>query len=108
MPVGDTLFMPDGGSARCDFPNGCARQLYCSVKDVVYNLPDNTRMFVGHDYAPNGRDFQWETTVGEQKAASKHLKKDTLEENFVLMREERDGTLPVPNLLYPSVQVRFI
>jgi len=104
---GDTLFMPDGGSARCDFPSGSAQQLYNSVTKRMYPLPDSTRMFVGHSYPPEGKEPQWETTIGDQKQSSKHIKTDTTEEDYVKIREERDKTLSVPGLLFPSIQVNI-
>jgi len=104
---GDTLFMPDGGSARCDFPNGSAKQLYNSVTKRMYTLPEETRMFVGHDYAPEGREFKWQTTIGDQKSSSKHLKSTTTEDEFVKVREERDKTLSAPGLLIPAIQVNI-
>lgn len=104
--VGDMLFMPDYGSARCDFPGGDARTLYASVSRVL-GLPPETRMFVGHDYAPNGRDYQWETTVADQRAANIHMKDGTTEEAFVAMRTARDATLDMPRLILPSVQVNM-
>jgi len=100
---GDTLFMPDGGSARCDFPKGSASLLFQSVAKQ-YALPDSTRMFVGHDYAPGGRDFKWETTIGEQKEKSIHLKSGVTAADYIKMREERDKTLNSPALLLPSIQ----
>ena len=104
--VGDTLFMPDGGSARADFPGGDARQLYRSIQRVM-SLPDETRLFICHDYGPNGRDIRWETTVGEEKAHNIHIAGGTTEEEFVKLREERDKTLAVPKLIIPSLQVNM-
>jgi len=103
---GDTLFLPDGGSARCDFPNGSASMLFKSVSKQ-FALPDATRMFVGHDYAPGNREIKWETTIGEQKTLSIHIKSSTTEEDYVKMREERDKTLNPPALLMPSIQVNI-
>ena len=102
--VGDTLFMPDGGTARCDFPGGCARQLYRSIKRILA-LPAETRLFTCHDYAPNGRAFSWETSVAEQRSANIHVKDGVTEEEFVALREARDRTLAMPRLIIPSLQV---
>lgn len=104
--VGDTLFMPDGGSARADFPGGDARELYRSIMRVL-SLPDETRLFMCHDYGPNGRDIQWETTVGDEKAHNIHVGGGKTEDEFVKMREERDKTLAVPKLIIPSLQVNM-
>jgi glyoxylase-like metal-dependent hydrolase (beta-lactamase superfamily II) len=105
--IGDTLFMPDGGSARCDFPGGDARQLYRSVTARLFTLPPQTRVFVCHDYCPGGREPRAETTVAEQRRANTHLRDDVDEETFVRLRTERDATLDVPNLIVPSVQVNI-
>jgi glyoxylase-like metal-dependent hydrolase (beta-lactamase superfamily II) len=105
--VGDTLFMPDFGTARCDFPGGSAHDLYNSIQKIL-TLPDETRIFVGHDYKAPGRDqFAWETTVGEQKARNVHIGGDAPEERFVKMRQERDATLAMPRLIVPSLQVNM-
>ncbi|MDJ0686122.1 MAG: MBL fold metallo-hydrolase [Alphaproteobacteria bacterium] len=104
--VGDTLFMPDFGSARCDFPGGDARQLYHSVKKILA-LPPETRLFMCHDYAPGGRDYAWETTIAEQRAHNKHMHDGVSEEDFVAMRETRDKELAMPALLLPSVQLNI-
>ncbi len=104
--VGDTLFMPDGGTARADFPGGDAGQLYRSIKKVL-NLPTNMRLFLCHDYGPNGRDISWETTVAEQRATNIHVKDGIDEDAFVAMRSARDETLSVPKLIIPSVQVNM-
>jgi glyoxylase-like metal-dependent hydrolase (beta-lactamase superfamily II) len=104
--VGDTVFMPDGGSARCDFPGGDAAELYRSVQRL-YALPEATRVFVCHDYSPGGRPPQCQTTIGEQRRANVHLKADTSEQDYVAMRRARDATLDVPNLIIPSVQVNI-
>lgn len=105
--VGDTLFMPDFGSARCDFPGGDAGTLYDSVQKL-YALPDDTRMFVCHDYKAEGRDhYAWETTVGEQKRSNKHLHEDVSRDVFIKMRTERDQTLTLPKLIMPSIQVNM-
>ena len=105
--VGDTLFMPDYGTARCDFPGGDARTLYRSIKRLL-SLPPATRLFLCHDYKAPGRDqFAWETTVGEQRARNPHIRDGVTEDEFVLLRESRDATLPVPKLLYPAIQVNI-
>jgi len=103
--TGDALFMPDSGTGRCDFPGGSARDLYRSVRKL-YELPDDTRVLVGHDYRAGGkRDVAWETTIGEQKRANVALRADTTEEDFVRFREGRDKQLDAPKLLFQSVQV---
>lgn len=104
--VGDTLFMPDGGTARADFPGGSAAELYCSIQRVL-TLPDETRLFMCHDYGPNGRDIHWETTVADEKAHNIHIKGGVSEEEFVKMRTERDATLGMPKLIVPSLQVNM-
>lgn len=102
--TGDALFMDDYGTGRCDFPKGSAEDLYDSVQRL-YALPDETRVFVGHDYAPNGREVRWETTIGRSKARNVQLRADTPREQFVRFRKERDATLAAPKLLLPSVQI---
>jgi glyoxylase-like metal-dependent hydrolase (beta-lactamase superfamily II) len=102
--VGDTLFMPDYGSARCDFPGGNARVLYRSIQKVLA-LPPTTRLHLCHDYLPGGREAKWETTVAEQRAANIHVHAGVSEDQFVAMRTARDKTLDMPTLLLPSVQV---
>ena len=104
--VGDTLFMPDGGTARADFPGGDARILFRSIQKILA-LPDNTRMFVCHDYMPNGRDVKWETTVSEQKQNNIHIGGNINEDEFVKLREKRDSTLGMPKLIMPSIQVNM-
>jgi len=105
--VGDTLFMPDYGSARCDFPGGDARTLYQSIQRIL-SLPDSTRVFVGHDYLPQGRtEFAWETTVGAQKASNIHVGGGASQADFVAMREARDATLSAPKLILPALQVNI-
>ncbi|NEX44797.1 MBL fold metallo-hydrolase [Pseudotabrizicola algicola] len=105
--VGDTLFMPDFGTARCDFPGGSAEALFDSVQKIMA-LPDETRIFVGHDYKAPGRDeFAWETTVGAQKALNIHVGAGKSREEFVAMRESRDATLAMPRLIIPSLQVNM-
>ena len=102
--VGDTLFMPDIGSARADFPGGDAHTLYRSMRRIL-DLPPETRMFVCHDYPPKGREAKWETTVAEQRASNIHVRGGISEEEFVAMRQARDATLEVPTLILPSIQV---
>ena len=104
--VGDTLFMPDGGTARADFPGGDARTLFRSIQKILA-IPDNTRMFVCHDYMPNGRDVKWETTVSEQKQNNIHIGGAINEDEFVKLREKRDSTLGMPRLIMPSIQVNM-
>ncbi|ABG30238.1 MBL fold metallo-hydrolase [Roseobacter denitrificans] len=104
--TGDTLFMPDGGSARADFPGGDAGQLYDSIQRVL-SLPDDVRLFVCHDYGPGGRAISWETTVGEQRASNIHIGGGTSREEFVKMREARDAQLSMPALIIPSLQVNI-
>ena len=102
--VGDTLFMPDGGTARCDFPGGSAHTLYQSIQRL-FELPDDTRLFVLHDYRPGGRDYRYETTVGDQKRDNIHVGGGRSEDDFVKLRTERDATLGLPDLIIPSVQI---
>jgi glyoxylase-like metal-dependent hydrolase (beta-lactamase superfamily II) len=104
--IGDTLFMPDSGSARCDFPGGNASELYRSVQRL-FSLPAGTRVFVCHDYSPGGRAPVCETTIDEQQRANTHIRDGVDEAAFVKMRTERDATLDVPNLIIPSVQVNI-
>lgn len=104
--TGDAIFMPDQGTGRCDFPNGSAEQLYSSIQKI-YALPDATRIFVGHDYQPGGRELKYETTVGEQKAKNIQLRGDTPREQFVEWRTARDKTLNLPNLIFQSLQVNI-
>jgi glyoxylase-like metal-dependent hydrolase (beta-lactamase superfamily II) len=104
--VGDTLFMPDYGTARCDFPGGDARTLYRSIRKIL-DFPPQTRLFMCHDYGPNNRDFAWETTVAEQRAKNIHIHDGISEEEFVKMRTERDATLSMPVLIIPSIQVNM-
>ena len=103
--VGDTLFMPDGGSARADFPGGDAGQLYDSIQRVL-SLPDATRLFMCHDYGPNGRDIAFETTVGEEKAHNIHVTGKSRDE-FIALRTARDATLAMPKLIIPSLQINM-
>ena len=104
--VGDTLFMPDGGTARADFPGGDARALFQSIQKVL-SLPDNTRLFICHDYGPNGRDIRWETTVAEERAHNIHIGNGKTEDEFVQLRETRDKTLGMPSLIIPALQVNM-
>jgi len=104
--VGDTLFMPDGGSARADFPGGDAGDLYDSIRRVLA-LPDAMRLFMCHDYGPNGREIRWETTVAEEKAHNIHVGGGKTKEEFVKFRTERDAQLAMPRLILPSLQVNM-
>ena len=104
--TGDSLFMPDSGTARCDFPGGSAAALYRSIQRM-YQLPDATRVFVCHDYGAGGREVACETTIGEQKRTNIHVRADTSEAEFVQLREARDATLPMPALILPAVQVNI-
>jgi glyoxylase-like metal-dependent hydrolase (beta-lactamase superfamily II) len=105
--VGDTLFMPDYGTARCDFPGGSADMLWDSIQKILA-LPEDTRVFVGHDYKAEGRDqYAWETTVGAQKALNKHVGAGKSRAEFVAMRQARDATLAMPRLIIPSLQVNM-
>jgi glyoxylase-like metal-dependent hydrolase (beta-lactamase superfamily II) len=104
--VGDTLFMPDGGSARADFPGGDARTLFRSMRRIL-ELPPETRLFMCHDYGPNGREIRWESTVAEERAHNIHVRDGMTEDAFVAMREARDKTLGMPRLILPSLQVNM-
>jgi len=104
--VGDTLFMPDGGSARCDFPGGDAGTLYDSIQKVL-TLPDEMRLFMCHDYGPNGRDIQWETTVGAEKRDNIHVGGGKTRDEFIAFRNARDAQLSMPKLIIPSLQVNM-
>ncbi len=104
--VGDSLFMPDGGSARCDFPGGSAAVLYQSIQRL-FSLPDETRVFVCHDYSPGGREPRCETTIGEQKQKNIHASSMVTEQDFIAMRQARDATLGMPALIIPAVQVNI-
>jgi glyoxylase-like metal-dependent hydrolase (beta-lactamase superfamily II) len=104
--VGDTIFMPDSGTARADVPGGDAATLYRSIRRL-YALPEATRVFVCHDYGPGGRDVACETSIGAQKRGNIHLRDDTTEAEFVAMRDARDATLAVPALLLPALQVNL-
>ena len=106
--VGDTLFMPDYGTARCDFPGGDAHTLYRSIHDKLFQLPDETRVFLCHDYKAPGRDeFQYQTTIGAERTGNVHINADTSAEAFVSMRQSRDATLNMPALMLPAVQVNM-
>ena len=102
--TGDTMFMPDFGTGRCDFPGGSAAQLYDSIQRL-YALPDDTRVFVGHDYQPGGRELRFETTIGACKRENKQLRADTPKDEFVAWRTQRDATLSPPKLIFQSLQV---
>jgi len=104
--VHDTLFMPDSGTARCDFPGGSASRLYNSIMEIL-SLPDETRIFTGHDYQPGGREPLWESTVAEQKATNSHISKCNSEAAYVEVRETRDRTLPMPKLILHALQVNI-
>jgi len=105
--VGDTLFMPDFGTARCDFPGGSAEAMFDSVQRILA-LPDTTRLFVGHDYKAPGRDvYAWESTVGDQKARNVHIGAGRAKEAFVTLRRDRDATLAMPRLIIPSLQINM-
>ncbi|MFO7541357.1 MAG: MBL fold metallo-hydrolase [Thiobacillus sp.] len=105
--TGDAIFMPDGGTGRCDFPAGSAKDLYHSISSKLYSLPDSTRVFVGHDYQPGGREVKWETTIGDEKKNNIQLNATTSEDEFIQFRAARDKTLAAPKLLFQSVQVNI-
>lgn len=105
--TGDALFIEDYGTGRCDFPGGSADDSYTSIHDKLYGLPDATRVFVGHDYQPGGRELRYETTIGKSKRENIYIKADTSRDDFVSMRTERDKGLAAPKLLLPSVQVNI-
>ncbi len=104
--VGDTLFMPDFGTARADFPGGDARVLYRSIRRIL-SLPPETRLYMCHDYGPGGRDVAWQTTVADERAANIHARDGVSEDEFVAMRAARDATLDMPQLILPSIQVNM-
>ncbi len=104
--VGDTLFMPDVGSARCDFPGGNAKMLYKSVQRIL-SMPMNTALYMCHDYPPASREASWETTVAEQRASNIHLHDGTTEAEFIEMRTKRDATLDMPTLILPAIQINI-
>jgi glyoxylase-like metal-dependent hydrolase (beta-lactamase superfamily II) len=103
--TGDAIFMPDFGTGRCDFPKGSAEDLYDSIANKIYALADDVKIYVGHDYQPGGRELQFQTTVGQEKADNIHLKAETIKEEFVKFRNERDAGLKAPKLLLQSIQV---
>lgn len=105
--AGDTLFMPDFGTARCDFPGGSSSDLYASIRRLYDELPDDARVFVGHDYQPGGRELLFQTSIGEEKKSNKQLKDDTSAEEFTLWRTERDSQLGFPKLMIPALQVNL-
>lgn len=105
--TGDAIFMPDYGTGRCDFPSGSASALYNSVHEKLYKLPDHLRVFVGHDYMPDGRPLAFQTTIGEEKKKNIQLNQETSKEQFVENRNKRDKALAAPRLLLPSVQVNI-
>ncbi len=105
--TGDALFMPDYGAGRCDFPRGSAEDLYDSITGRIYALPYDTRVFVGHDYQPNGRELRYETTVGESRRSNVQIPAERSRSDFVAFRKRRDAELAAPRLLYPSVQVNI-
>jgi glyoxylase-like metal-dependent hydrolase (beta-lactamase superfamily II) len=104
--VGDSIFMPDGGTARCDFPGGSAKTLYASIQRL-FALPAETRVFVCHDYGPGGREPRCQTTIAEERAANIHVREGVSEAEFVAMRARRDTGLELPALLYPAVQMNI-
>jgi len=105
--VGDALFMPDYGTGRCDFPGGCAKDLYHSIANKLYKLPDDTIFYTGHDYQPNGRELRFSATLEESKEKNIQLKSNTSEQEFIQFRTERDKKLKAPKLLLPSIQVNI-
>ena len=105
--TGDSIFMPDFGTARCDFPGGSSSDLYASVKRLYDELSDDVRVYVGHDYQPGGRELLFQTTIGEEKKTNKQLKSDTSGEEFEKWRSERDAQLGMPKLIIPSLQVNL-
>lgn len=105
--MGDAFFMPDSGTGRCDFPAGSAHDMYNSITQRIYTLPDETRIFVGHDYQPGGREVMNETTVAEQKEHNIHLKEGVTETEFTEFRREQDEKLSAPKLLFQSIQVNI-
>lgn len=105
--TGDALFMPDYGTGRCDFPAGCAKDLYHSIHEKLYKLPDETVYYTCHDYQPNSRELRYQSTIGESKKSNIQLKQETTEDEFVSFRTKRDATLSAPRLLLPSIQVNI-
>ena len=104
--VGDSIFMPDFGTARCDFPGGSANDLYASAQRLL-GLPDSTKVFVGHDYGPGGRSIAWETNIGEQRKKNIHINSEIQLEEFVSVREARDRVLSLPQMIIPSIQINM-
>lgn len=104
--TGDALFMPDYGTGRCDFPSGSSENLFASIQKI-YKLPDSTKVFVGHDYQPNGRALEFQSTIGEEKRSNIQLSEKTTKEDFIQFRNRRDNTLKAPRLLLPSIQVNI-
>jgi glyoxylase-like metal-dependent hydrolase (beta-lactamase superfamily II) len=106
--TGDALFMPDTGTGRCDFPSGSSKELFLSITEKLYKLPDNTRVFVGHDYKANGaREALWESNIGIEKQNNIQLKAQTLLQEYTTLRDARDATLAAPRLLLPSIQINI-
>lgn len=105
--TGDSMFIPDSGTGRCDFPGGSADDMYDSIMEKIYRLPDTTRLFVAHDYQPDGRALRWETTVAEEKQFNIQIKEGTTREKYIEFRRARDKTLSAPRLIHPSVQVNI-
>lgn len=105
--TGDALFMPDYGTGRCDFPKGSSKVLYNSVSKNLYTLPDEVKVYVGHDYGPDGREIKFQTTIGESKKHNLQLNEKTSENDFINFRDARDKTLKAPRLLLPSIQVNI-
>lgn len=105
--VGDVIFMPDYGTGRCDFPAGSAENQFHSIHEVLYKLPNSTRVFVGHDYMPNGRALKFESTIAEEKEHNILLKESTSKQDYVQLRNDRDRGKPAPRLLLPSIQVNI-
>jgi len=105
--TGDALFMPDYGTGRCDFPAGCAKDLYHSIQEKLYNLPEDTLYYTCHDYQPGGRELRFQSTIEESKKSNVQLNSSTSEKEFVEFREKRDATLSAPTLLLPSIQINI-
>jgi glyoxylase-like metal-dependent hydrolase (beta-lactamase superfamily II) len=105
--TGDALFMPDSGTGRCDFPGGSASELYTSIHDRLYQLPEETIHYTGHDYQPGAREVKFKSTIKEQKESNIHIKAKTTHDEFVIMRNKRDQTLSAPKLLLPSLQINI-
>ena len=105
--TGDALFMPDYGTGRCDFPLGSAEQLYHSIHEKLYKLPDNTKIYTGHDYLPGGRELMYKSTIGESKKSNIQLNESTKKEDYIKFRNDRDKTLSAPRLLLPSIQINI-